>query len=441
MPVLHPRRPAAARGLLSPRIIRPTFRDPRFVLLLAAQTVNSVGGWASAIALWGFAAYRYHAGPLAVAVLTLCWAAPSTVLSPLLGMLVDRLGPARALVLGYLAAAGAAVSLASAGSLVSLDAAAVGYGVTRALTGPAAAALPPRIVAGEDLLAANSLLGVAGPAGQILGPLVASATLAAAGFGAVFVLDAASYLVGAWAVAMLASRPVPVLRGRPEPGPPGRAPRPEPRSGPRAELRTVLTVARRQRGLCAVLAAGVAVTFTSAAFLVVEPLYAGRVLGRPPAQFALFEAVAGAGAVLASLVMPRFGARSSAPGRARLASVRAVALGACGYGLSAVVFTGTTWVPVAYVGAFAWGSSGAVFAVALITTLQQRVPVSEHGRVMGLAAALQSAAEAIGLPAAGIALAWLGIRAGAAALAGVAVAAGVTTLTLGGRAPAVTADR
>ena len=116
--------------------------------------------------------------------------------------------------------------------------------------------------------------------------------------------------------------------------------------------------------------------------------------------------------------------------------MRAVALGACGYGLSAVVFTGTTWVPVAYVGAFAWGSSGAVFAVALITTLQQRVPVSEHGRVMGLAAALQSAAETIGLPAAGIALAWLGIRAGAAALAGVAVAAGVTTLMLAaGRRP------
>ena len=37
-----PPAPASARaGLLSARIIRPTVRDPRFALLLAAQTLNS----------------------------------------------------------------------------------------------------------------------------------------------------------------------------------------------------------------------------------------------------------------------------------------------------------------------------------------------------------------------------------------------------------------
>ena len=433
MPVPRPHRRRADAGPLSVRVIRPTIRDPRFVMLLAAQTVNSVGGWACGIALWGFAAYRYHAGPLPVALLTLCWAAPPAVLGPLLGMSVDRLGPQRALTLGYLAAAAAAAGLASAGSPAALALAAVGYGVTRALTGPAAAALPPRIVAGEDLLAANSLLGAAGPAGQILGPLAASATLAAAGFRAVFLMDAASYLIAAWAVA--------TLPGRPRPGPPERPERTGPRAGQLAGLRVSLLAglrhglaeARQQRVVRVLLGLGAAVTFTSGAFLVIEPLYAGRVLGRPPAQFALFEAVAGTGAVLASLAMSRFPGRLMSRWPGRLTGVRAAAVAACGYGVSAAAFSGTPWIPVAYAGAFAWGVSGAVFAVILTTALQQQVPVQAHGRVMGLAAALYSAADTAGLPAAAIVLVLLSVRAGALALAGVAVVAGLAAATRGPR--------
>jgi hypothetical protein len=54
-----------------------------------------------------------------------------------------------------------------------------------------------------------------------------------------------------------------------------------------------------------VIAVSAAVTFTSASFLVVEPLYARHVLHRPPSQFALFEAAAGTGAILAGLVVSR----------------------------------------------------------------------------------------------------------------------------------------
>jgi MFS family permease len=86
--------------------------------------------------------------------------------------------------------------------------AAAGYGVTRSLAGPAANALPPRIVAADDLLAANGLLGAAASAGQVAGPLAASAALALSGFPAAFVLDAASYLIGAAVVAPLPSVPV-----------------------------------------------------------------------------------------------------------------------------------------------------------------------------------------------------------------------------------------
>jgi MFS family permease len=400
--------PCPRRGRLpDSRPVVPSFTDPRFALLLTGEAVNSIGSWASAIALWGFAAYRFNASPGAVSVTIVCWAAPSAVLSPLLGVYVDRLGPKRALVAGYLAAAGAALGLAlAAGSLAALDTLAVAYGITRALTGPAAGALPPRIVSPGDLLAANSLLGGAATAGQVAGPVAASAALALSGFRAAFVVDAVTYLIGAVVVA-----PLPLRRE------PGGDPAGAGRRSWRQELAEGFTTVTRDRRLRLVARVSAGVALTSGAFLVVEPLYARHVLHRPASQFALFEAAAGAGGILASLALPRL--------RDRLGG-RALAASAVGYGLAACVFTGTAWIPVAYAGAFAWGIAGAVFGTVAVTSLQREAPVHAHGRVMGVAATVQSAADTVGLPLAGATLAALGVRAGAVALAAVAVAAGVS---------------
>jgi Na+/melibiose symporter-like transporter len=404
----------------SQRPVRPSLNDPRFALLLGAESVNAIGGWASAIVLWGFAAYRFDASPYAVSVTIVCWAAPPAVLSPLMGVLVDRLGPRTALAVGYLAAAAAALGLAAAGSLAVLDLAAAGYGVTRSLTGPAGRALPPRIVAADNLLAANSLLSTASSAGQVAGPLAASAVLALAGFRAAFVLDAITYLAGAAAVLSLRSRPAPEPDGGRDGG----------RPGWRGDAVAGVRLVARNRGLRRVALISVAVTFTSGAFLVVEPLYARHVLGRPPAQFALFEAAAGAGAILAGLALPRL--------RGRLSGRAALPASAIGYGLAAGVFTGTTVVPVAYLSAFAWGVSGAVFFAVAGTRIQRLAPVAVHGRIMGVISTLESAADTTALPLAGVILAGAGVRAGAAVLAGVAVAAGAAGLVLSGgnQAPA-----
>jgi MFS family permease len=167
----------------------------------------------------------------------------------------------------------------------------------------------------------------------------------------------------------------------------------------------------------------------------VEPLYARHVLHRPPSQFALFEAAAGTGAILAGLVIPRL--------RARLANGRVLMASAVGYGLAACLFTGTTSVPAAYAGAFIWGVAGAVFAAVGLTVLQQAAPVAAHGRVMSLAATVQSWAQTVALPLGGVTLAVLGVRVGALALAGIAVAAGLVgqAVLRGRRAPSACSSR
>ena len=387
------------------RAVRPSFRDARFALLVAGQTVNSIGGWASAIVLWGFAAYRFNASPYAVSVTIICWAAPPALLSPLLGVYIDRIGPKAATVAGYCGAACAALGMAAAGSLTELAIAAAGYGSARALAGPAASALPPRIVAADDLLAANALLGAAASAGQVAGPLAASAALALSGFPAAFIVDAASYLIGAAVIAPLSRRAATAPAARAA------------RAGWRRPLSEGLRLATRDRAVRLVIAVSAAVTFTSASFLVVEPLYARHVLHRPPSQFALFEAAAGTGAILAGLAISRI--------RLRLTGGKTLMAAATGYGLAACLFTGTTSVPAAYTGAFLWGAAGSVFGAVALTALQQVAPMDAHGRVMSISATLQSWTETIALPLAGLTLAALGVRPGALALAGVAFAAGL----------------
>lgn len=93
-------RPRGDMSGLSP-VIRPSFRDPRFGLLLTGETVNAIGGWASAIVLWGFAAYRFNASAYTVSVIIVCWAAPPAVLSPLMGVYIDRIGPRAAVPAAY----------------------------------------------------------------------------------------------------------------------------------------------------------------------------------------------------------------------------------------------------------------------------------------------------------------------------------------------------
>jgi hypothetical protein len=103
-----------------PRRVRPSFRDPRFALLVASETVNSIGGWASAIMLRGFAAYRFGASPYAVPVTIVCWAAPPAVLSPLIGVYADPIGPRATIVAGYGGAACAALGMAASHSLARI---------------------------------------------------------------------------------------------------------------------------------------------------------------------------------------------------------------------------------------------------------------------------------------------------------------------------------
>ena len=112
-------------------------RDRRVALLVGGQAVNAIGSWCALVALWGYASFRFDAGPSAIAILGLAWALPALVLGPVAGVPVDRLGPKRVLVVADGAAGVVALCFLLAGSFPALVVLAAIDGVTKAFSEPA----------------------------------------------------------------------------------------------------------------------------------------------------------------------------------------------------------------------------------------------------------------------------------------------------------------
>ena len=375
----------------------------RFALLLGGLAVNAIGSWTSLIAIWGYATYRYHAGPGTVALLVACWSGPSAVLGPIAGTPIDRFGPRRVLLTGYLLTAGVASAMALSGTLTALVALVTTYGVLRAFSIPAADALPPRVVDPADLLAANALFGASEQLAIVLGPLAASIAIGVAGVRAAFWFDAATYLVGAAAVSGL------------------RVARPAPPTGETDGLWAGIVALWSSTRLRVVLALATATFVMWGGFAVVEPLYVRQVIHRPPSQLGLFQVAFGVGLVSTSLLVPRLGERAI--------GVRPLALCVIASASGSLLYVGTHSVAVAYVGVTLWGISGAFFWAPTVTLLQRGAPMAVHGRVLGAFRALNGWTHLIALPLIGVTASAWGVRAAAAVIAGIAISTGVTALT------------
>ena len=156
-------------------------RDRRLALLVSGQALNGIGSWCAIVALWGFASFRFDAGPTAIALLGLAWSLPPLLLGPLAGVPIDRFGPKRVLMVADALAAVVSLLFLFAGSFPVLVALAALHGVTSSFSEPALRALPPRLVADEDLVQANALLGAASQSAIVFGPLLAARRSASSG--------------------------------------------------------------------------------------------------------------------------------------------------------------------------------------------------------------------------------------------------------------------
>ncbi|MER7762995.1 MFS transporter [Streptomyces sp. NPDC097619] len=176
-----------------------------FRLLLAGQLSSTVGDYCYAVAL-PWLILSGDGGPVLLGTVLACYGIPRVVTIPLGGVVADRYGGRRIMLLTDLvraAAVGVLAVLAATGTptLASLAPIAVILGACSGMFIPASYTLLPALLPKDELGRGNALSTMVNQAGGLLGPTAGGALVAAFGAGPALAVDACSFLVSALVLA------------------------------------------------------------------------------------------------------------------------------------------------------------------------------------------------------------------------------------------------
>ena len=335
-------------------------------IYFAGQIVSLAGTWMQQIAMvW--LAYRLTGSALVLGTVAFASQIPILVFSAFGGVITDRLDRRRLLlatqalsmVQALLLAVLAWLDMATPAHLIVL---AFGLGCINALDVPARQAIVVQLIDDKaDLANAIALNSFMMHATRFVGPALAGWIVATTGEALCFLLNAGSYL--AVLLALLAIRL------------PAGAPR-KASSPPLQALREGLSYAAANRRIRASLLLIASLSLLATPYTVLMPLFAREILGGDARLFGLLMGSAGAGALLAAVVLAR---RTDTAGLAALVG-RAVPL--VGLALALFALAGTLWqaVPILV---------GLGFCLLLCvagsnTLIQTAVDNDFRGRVMAL---------------------------------------------------------
>ena len=351
-------------------------RERDFRRLWLAGLVSDTGDWLLLVSL-PILVFQLTGSTLGTAYAFLIELAPFILLAPVAGMLADRLDRRRLMVVVSLAQAAALVPLVLWPRLPVIYAVIAVEAALASLFDPAKNALLPTLVAADDLVSANSLIGLNQNLGRLLGGPLGGLLLAAGDLRAIVAADAASFLL---AVVLIATvRPAPPAGGaaRAAAGPAGRP----------------FTRRRVRVGLLVAAVASVA----QGLFVVLYVVFVARALHGGAAETGLLRGVQAIGAIVGGLLL--------AVG-ARIRPGRLVGLSCLAFGLIALATWNaprlTTAVPL-YVALFvAVGVPGVAMMTGLTTVLQQSTVDGERGRVFAALGVASAGGQALGMVAAGL---------------------------------------
>jgi MFS family permease len=364
-------------------------RDGSFVRLCIGQAISSVGDKLSSMAVVLWILTQRDDGALALGAVFAVRVLATSLLVMVGGALADRL-PARqqtiAAQLGLCATVAALAVIPANAPLLLILALFAAAGVADGLFEPASRMLVFDLAGPERLAAANSVSTLTMRAAGLLGPALGGALVALIGIKPTLLLDAASFLVAALAVASTRT----VVRAR--------SSRRE-RSTIFDEAKAGLTFAVRTRWLRAVLLSDLSQTFFAVApWFVLLPI---ALLPRGTTAYAIAITAFAAGGLLGSATPLRWKPR--AIGRAALLSqvLFAVPLVALALDLPLEVVAGACVV----------GGFGADLGSVLFTTgLQRGVPIDVLGRVIALSSLGSVALIPAGFAIAGALVPTIGIQ-------------------------------
>jgi MFS family permease len=258
------------------------------------------------------------------------------------------------------------------------------FGLGQAFAGPAFGSIVPQIVPEEMLVQANSALFTVNTiAVRLGGPALGGLLIAAFGTGVAFLADAASFLIGAVAIALLAARPVARML--------------EERRSIFADIREGLGYVRARAWLWGTLTWSlIVIPFGHAPYVVLLPFLVKNDLGGDARDLGFLFAAGGAGGVIAALILSQL----------RIPRRHVTFMYAMfAFGITDLFFYSLTQVPWQTL-VIAFIAEGALTAGVLVwhTLVQRAVPNEFLGRVRSLdsfaAYALTPVAMAVVGPAA-----------------------------------------
>jgi Na+/melibiose symporter-like transporter len=209
-----------------------------------------------------------------------------------------------------------------------------------------------------ELARINSWLEGAGWAAFIMGPAAGALAVRYVSLDSIFVLDAATSLIGALLVARIRLRPVSTQKSH---------------ARLLEELIAGARFALSRPDLRFVLLAGTSVWLAYGAFSALEPLFYREVLGTGPEALGWVNSVFGIGLVAGTLVVPRL------PPFWR--STRGLAMAVALNGAAGLLYVGTNRMAVVVAGAVVWGWVIGLLVPVYRTLLQTRTPHHLTGRV------------------------------------------------------------
>ena len=278
------------------KLLRP-LRERDFALLWAGMTISLLGDGIFLVAE-AWQVYDLDNDPLALSLVGTAWTLGMVAFLLTGGLISDRADRRQVLILADLVRAAAllgmgVLSITGVIEIWHLVALSVFMGVGEAFFGPAFGAIVPDIVSAEMLVQANALQQlVQQAAAKLIGPAIGGFVVAAVGAGPAFLVDAATFGLSAIAIAALKVRSQAVERGR----------------SARAELREGLAFVRHEPWLWATLiAASLSLLFFLGPLEVLLPYIIRNDLHAGAGGFGLVLAAAGAGAIVASLLVSQFG--------------------------------------------------------------------------------------------------------------------------------------
>ncbi len=336
---------------------------------------------------------------------------PALFLSPLSGVLADRVNRSSVLLVTQAAAAVHASVLAASvylglSSVPMLITFALLFGVITAAELPVRQSFLTDLVPIEEVPSAVSLHATAWNVTRFIGPAVAGGLIATVGVVACFVLSAVASVVVAGSIWILRR-----FRRHARPASPGSA------SVIRSLGEGVRFATRDARIRWAMFILSAAGVLGVQAFQTLAPLYTSRTLGLGGGGYGAFMAVWGAGALAGTFAVTMFARGDRRPWLLGGAAGLAVLLGALAL---------TSWPPLAFALAGALGFAQISTIQNAMITVQQAATDRFRGRVMGLYTTVFQGTNPIGAVLAGVLAGTLGIS--AAMLLGAGGLAAVTAL-------------